>query len=118
MSAHRRHYLQLQPTGRHTAPTADDRQAHPEPSGAVFVVRVVVICMAAIALLSGLLLLTKAPATSYPVRSSQVQVYPLEPLTPEQLAQARLEGFRAGQLAARDDGCTQPLALTSPIGTR
>jgi hypothetical protein len=44
-----------------------------------------------------------------------VQTFPVEPLTLESIANARIEGFRAGYATAVAQGCTQPIALSRPI---
>jgi amino acid transporter len=58
-------------------------------------------------------------AQASPVRSATIHVEPLAPLDPgaELLAQARIEGFRAGLAAAIERSCQAP-HLAWPIAAR
>jgi hypothetical protein len=54
------------------------------------------------------------PADPQPV----VQAFPAEPLTLESIANARIEGFRAGYATAVGQGCNQPVALSRPLASQ
>lgn len=87
----------------------------PEQPGLPALVALIGLALA-IGLLCALVLYTGAPpaAVATPVRTPDVQIYPLEPLDAPRLADLRIEAFRAGYRSALHDGCRLP-ALATPI---
>jgi len=62
--------------------------------------------------LVGLLMHIGQPAAvATPVRTPDVQIFPIEPHDSPRLAQIRIEAFRAGYESAAQDGCRPALAM-------
>lgn len=100
MSAHRTHYA-LDPARRHTW----------RSTLAAIAIAAVLAVVTVVASQGGE---SVGPAVPTPVRTPDVQIYPLEPLDAPRLADLRIEAFRAGYRSALHDGCRLP-ALATPI---
>lgn len=102
MSPHRLLYTDLQ--------QQDPARTGPDLGRVIF--RLVLVVFTVLAALHGLAQLLRTDRQVAPLRAAAVDTSPLPPVD---VADARVEGFRAGFEAALQHGCRQPMALAMPI---
>lgn len=113
MSAHRRHYLDL-----NLGPEADPRHVGDAGGAARYAPSWLLVVLALALLLVQLAALLWWPQPDQvvtPVRIPVRQTYELPDVSVED---ARVEGFRAGYAAATEQGCHAPMLATPIGGTR
>jgi hypothetical protein len=115
MSAHRLHTLDI-PAPAPAQPPQGHKPAH-RPAGA-FLAAVLIAFLLMLFGLHGYFQLAGAGVTVQPVRAGSALPVALGVIEQQTASEARVDGWRAGFAAGVEQGCTQPLVLSSPIATR
>lgn len=116
MNPHRLHTFDIARVSSHPQPVEPIR-SEDVALGLAAVLTIVIVVMLFVDLMAQYAL-HRASVVSTPVRAATIVAAPLPPLPDEHtLAEARVEGYRAGMAAGIEQGCTAP-RLSMPIAAR